>query len=325
MAQNNSPSFGIMKDDYLVPTLIEWDNQGFKTCLVTLVSFEGGSPRQIGAQMLVREDGRYVGYLSGGCLEQSISIEAQSLIQKKENRLVRYGKKSPYFDVKLPCGSGLDLYFNSHLDPKVLRDMFQAHEARIPYSLTTNLKTGVSEFSIWKENSKASCRQEDLFNRVYLPAPRLILLGSGPTISALSQLSKTIGLEFQAWCPDVYSRESLEQLGIHTLSTSAPPQTLFESLDPYTAVVLVFHEHDCESDILEKVLKSSCFYIGVLGNRDVHRRRLEDLRKRGFGEKDLGRIAAPIGSIKNAKSKTTLAVGILAEILSVGKEANILG
>lgn len=314
----------IVADDYPVPALRSWHDKGYKIASVTLVAVEGGSPRPIGAQMLVREDGHYFGYLSGGCLEQAVVLEAQSLMQKKENRLVRYGKKSPYFDVKLPCGSGLDLYFNCHLGSQLITKMSEAYEARIPFSLMTNLTTGHSEIRMREEGFVTSCLQDDLFRRVYLPAPRLYLLGSGPALTALCQLSKAMGLEFKVWCPDSHSRENLEHLGIDTISTVTPPETLFERLDPYTAVVLVFHEHDCEPDILEKVLKSSCFYIGVLGNRDVHRQRLENLRMRGFSEKDLQRILAPVGSIRNAKSKTTLAVGIIAEILSIGKEANIL-
>lgn len=319
-----NPQYGIVSDDYPVPLLRRWHNDGYKVALVTLVSRDGGSPRPIGAQMLVREDGQYIGYLSGGCLEQAIVLEAQSMMKINENRLVRYGKKSQYIDVKLPCGSGLDLYFNCLLEKNIIEEMHLAYQARTPFSLITNLKTGNSEFKIGNDTSKISYRKDDIFIRVYLPPPRLLLLGSGPALSALSQLSKAMGLEFEAWCPDEHSQENLDQLGIRTVSSPFPPEDLFKTLDPYTALVLVFHEHDCEPDILEKALESSCFYIGVLGNRDVHRQRLEHLTRRGFGEKDLKRIAAPVGSIRNAKSKATLSVGILAQILSVAKEANIL-
>jgi xanthine/CO dehydrogenase XdhC/CoxF family maturation factor len=69
----------------------------------------------IGAQMAVSETGEYVGYLSGGCLERSVTTEALTAISEGRNRLVSYGKGSPYLDLQLPCGSTLDIYIDQSL------------------------------------------------------------------------------------------------------------------------------------------------------------------------------------------------------------------
>ena len=61
--------------------------------------------------MAIAEDGSASGHISGGCLESALIAEAQIAMRDHANRLVRYGKGSKYIDIELPCGSGLDIYF----------------------------------------------------------------------------------------------------------------------------------------------------------------------------------------------------------------------
>lgn len=64
-------------DDYVVDFALEAAKAGKRLALVTLVLIDGASPRMLGAQMAVDEDGEWVGYLSGGCVERVIVTEAQ--------------------------------------------------------------------------------------------------------------------------------------------------------------------------------------------------------------------------------------------------------
>ncbi len=301
--------------------LVNWRALGRKCALVTIVGIEGGSPRFAGAQMVVAEDGRYHGYLSGGCLEQAIVLEAQAIMVSGANRLVRYGKGSPYFDVKLPCGSGLDIYFDVGLDAGLIAEMGVVQDARTPFALKTDLVFGTSTLETMPDadTSVASAREGDVFFRYYLPQPRLVLIGSGPAVGALARLSVAAGMDIAIWAGDEATREGLDQSGIEHLDAPSPPESLLSSIDPFTAVVLAFHEHDLEPVILAKVLRTPCFYIGVLGNHAVHRRRLEQLKDMGFSDAELARIRAPVGSIPQAKGKATLGFGVLAEIMAQAK------
>src|ERR1044071_3768023 len=94
--QRITPGVNLLDEDDVLPMLDAWRRRGLRTALVTLVGVEGGAPRQPGAQMAVAEDGSYAGYLSGGCLEQAVALEARAVIASGVNRLVRYGKGSPY-------------------------------------------------------------------------------------------------------------------------------------------------------------------------------------------------------------------------------------
>lgn len=77
--------------------------------LVTLVEIRGGAARPLGAQMVVREDGRYCGFVSGGCVEAAAAFEALEMMGSGRDREIRYGEGSPWFDIVLPCGGGITL------------------------------------------------------------------------------------------------------------------------------------------------------------------------------------------------------------------------
>lgn len=316
---------GLLADEDVLGRMQQWVEEGQRAVLVTLVGVEGGAPRQPGAQMAVAEDGRFAGYLSGGCLEQAIVLEAQDVIAKGENRLVRYGRGSSYVDIRLPCGSGLDVYFDQAITVQHLATIALHRARRTPVLLRTDLSSGLStvvraDMGMALESSR---RAGDVFERLYPPAVRLLLLGAGPALVGVASLAASLGLELHVLTADDVSAAALKALGLPVLDEAR----LFEAirwLDFASAAVLVFHEHDREPDILAEILCTDCFYIGVLGNHAVHRARLAALAARGVKEIDCRRIRAPVGAIPGAKSKATLAVGVLTELLAEAKARNLV-
>lgn len=316
---------GLLSDEDVLPSLEAWQREGQRTALVTLVSVEGGAPRQAGAQMAVAEDGRYAGYLSGGCLEAAVALEAQAAIREGRNRQVRYGRGSPYFDVKLPCGSGLDLYFDQAIDRGRVTEMTALAAQRRAFTLSTDLESGQSRVDAVPTTAPMarSARAENQFVRVYPPALRLFLLGTGPAVSAIASLSQSSGLEIAVWSPDEATRREVTRLGLPAHDRSDALSRGISHLDAASAAVLVFHDHGAEPGILARVLKTEAFYIGVLGNHAVHRERVAALAAEGFDATSRTRLRAPVGSIPAAKSKATLAAGVLAEILDTAKTLNL--
>lgn len=316
---------GLLASEDVLPALSAWSASGRRAALVTLVGIEGGSPRGLGAQMAVCEDGTYAGYLSGGCLEQAIALEAQALLANNQNRLVRYGRGSPYFDIKLPCGSGLDVYFDCGLTPATISQMSKLRRAREPFTLISNLETGTSQVEAGSTSwQHGSLREGNRFSRAYVPAPRMVLFGAGPSVPALYRIARTAGLDVQAWGGDEPTRAALDTHGLAHAATASAPDAFLDELDGFSAVVLAFHEHALEPAILERALRSQAFYIGVLGNHAVHRARLAQLEAAGHSRAELARIRAPIGIIPQAKSQATLALGILTEVLIEAKARNLV-
>ncbi len=317
---------GLLADEYVLGPMQRWHAAGQRVALVTLVDVEGGAPRQPGAQMALAEDGTYFGYLSGGCLEQSVALEAQAAIRDGRNRLVRYGKGSPYIDVKLPCGSGLDLYIDQSLTPEHLAEIAAHRASRRASVLRTDLASGASSVAIVPAQLPiaASSRDGNIFERVYVPPIQLLLLGNGPSLVGIATMARAIGLEVQISSSDGATRAALARHGLHVVMDETRSFPAIGQLDFASAAVLVFHEHEKELEIFSELLKTNCFYIGALGNHAVHRDRIAALTLLGVGESHLQRIRAPVGSIPGAKSVATLAIGVLTEMMAEAKSLNLI-
>src|SRR5665648_520987 len=102
-------------------------------------------------------------------------------------------------------------------------------------------------------------------------------------------------------------------LALQYSSSISPPQPFLSSMSMRKSF-----------DIMSELLKTNCFYIGALGNHAVHRDRIAALTLQGIDESDLQRIRAPVGCIPAAKSMATLAVGVLAEMMTEAKTLNLV-
>jgi xanthine dehydrogenase accessory factor len=87
-------------------------------------------------------------------------------------------------------------------------------------------------------------------------------------------------------------------------------------LDPYTAVAAVTHDPKIDDFPLKAALETGCFYVGALGSRKTHARRVERLMAMGVGMEAIERIHAPIGLSIGAASPAEIAVAVLAQIIT---------
>ncbi len=309
--------------EHVLPALGGWLDAGLRAAIVTLVGIEGGAPRPLGAQMAVAEDGQAVGYISGGCLEAAIVAEAQTVIAEGRNRLVRYGAGSPYIDVRLPCGSGLDVYIDQTLPQRHSKEMLRLWQARQPFLVESDLDTGRSHLLPVLSPGKAKPKSErdgSRFTRIYWPQLRLVMAGAGPAAACLATLAGEVGWQVSLFTPDVEALGlppsacvSIEEFRHHR-----PPETV--GGDAWTAGATLFHDHEWEIPFLVALLRSDCFYIGAVGSRRVHEERLRLLKDKGFSGEQLSRIHGPAGLIGQAKSPSSLAVSMLAEIMAVARD-----
>jgi xanthine dehydrogenase accessory factor len=322
-----TPALGLLHTEDVVPWLLQWSRSGYRAALVTVVGIEGGSPRSAGAQMAVSETGQFVGYLSGGCLERSVAAEALQCIRNGENKLVRYGKGSTYLDIRLPCGSGLDVYIDQALELSSIERLAHARETRSLIALKTSLPTGHSEtVDVDSTGLRApeSYGDHTSFTRFFVPPLRLQLLGNGPTASAIARIGMSIGLDTEAAASDGDTLAELAHIGVRPHVLTRPKLPFSTPPDQWTAAVLVFHEHDWEPPILSDLLLSPCFYIGAVGSKRVHDARIGILRERGIPESALSRVRGQIGLIPGAKGRASLAIGVIGEIMSEAKARHFI-
>jgi xanthine dehydrogenase accessory factor len=86
-------------------------------------------------------------------------------------------------------------------------------------------------------------------------------------------------------------------------------------LDAFTALAALTHDPKIDDGALAAALAAGCFYVGALGSRKTHAKRLDRLRERGVDERALARLRAPIGLPIGAQSPAEIAVAILAEVI----------
>ena len=318
---------GLLQADDIMPWHLARTLAGEKCAVITVIGVQGAAPRTIGAQMAVSETGEYVGYLSGGCLERSVTTEALTAISEGRNKLVSYGKGSLYLDLQLPCGSTLDMYIDQSLGTPLVSRLLGMRSRRSLVALRTTLATGSSELAsldTFQDRAQPSQRDGEIFSRVYVPPLKLQLFGVGPSITALARLATSVGFLVEAASPNEATRDELISAGIspEPMNDAALPKSF--KPDSWTAAVLTFHDHDWEPALLKGLLATPCFYIGAIGSHVVHARRLKSLAAMSLADRDVARIRGPIGLVPGAKSCASLAVGVVAEIMAEAKARNFM-
>ncbi len=280
----------------LISTTLDFLANEHQVALVTLCNIEGSAPYPLGTQMLVRDDGFFVGQITGGCAEQAIADQALVNLQSKTNGTQRFGLNSPYFDIQLPCGSGIDVLVDVETPIEEYQEIQTSLDARREISKVLKFDTGSIE-------------------RKYLPNQRLVLVGQGPILMHAAKLSLATGFDV---CCLAQDDRTLDYLRRYDLQASLLADTQLEEslLDRYTGVVSLFHEHELENDILSLALNSESFYIGALGSRRTHSQRREQLiAQHGHDMRELERIHGPVGININAQSPSQIASAVVSQAI----------
>ncbi|MEO0997797.1 MAG: XdhC family protein [Pseudomonadota bacterium] len=299
--------------DYVVPALGRMLAAGERVCLATLVQTDGSSPRPCGSQMAVAESGEFLGYLTGGCAEQAIADEGLRAIHNGSGHAMRFGVGSPYLDIQLPCGAGIDVWFDPSIDAAALREIDAARAARQTPALVTATRGGAKA----AVSMTADVLDAGSFRRWYPPLRRLLIVGAGPIVTSLARQAAATEQAVEVLTPDAQTAAATAAAGVEVDTLGDPAQLDAAVLDAHTAAVLLFHEHEREPELLTRLLHSACYYVGALGSPRTHAVRLEALRRHGVDETLLGRIHGPVGLDIGARTPAEIAIAILAEMTRV--------
>lgn len=286
---------------------------GRPAALVTIVGLDGPFSRPLGAQLAVAGDRTFSGSISGGCLEQALTEEAQSAIRDGTNRTLRYGRGSPYLDVRLPCGGGIDLHVDASPNRDVLRHAIALGRARESFALAFDPGSVRSGLRLLGDDEQGRAGE---FIRRYEPRLRLVLAGRGWEIVAMSQMARTANLELVVASQEQATLDFCRAYANDLIRLTVPAAAAPLPLDSNTAVACLFHEHEWEAPILLDALRSPAFYVGALGSRQTHQRRVETLRELGAGPDDIERLKGPIGLFPSQDPRS-IAVSALSEIVKI--------
>ena len=287
-------------------------DEGLATVLVTLTGIEGSSPRAIGTQLAVAEDGRYCGSISGGCVEAAVVAEALDVLAAGRTKLVRFGVGSPYIDVRLPCGGGIDLLFTPRPDRAAIVELL----AQIGQRRESGLLLAPDGICIAEPGSDTGWRGDSFMAR-YPPRLRIVAIGQGEDLTATARLAQFYGAETLAFSPLQRDVAALERQGVaaeHLATRNRPPAL---RSDAWTAFVFLFHDRDWEEMLLPWALAQPAFYVGAVGSRRTQAARLEMLATNGVDRTAQAALRPHVGLIPSTRDPATLALSIVADIVEM--------
>src|SRR6478672_2523444 len=156
--------------------------------------------------------------------------------------------------------------------------------------------------------------QGRFFLTAHVPPPRLVITGAVHISQALAPIAKLLGYDVTIVDPRT-AFASIERFPEVKVIAEWPDVALPPlGIDRYTAFVALTHDPKIDDPALTHALARDCFYIGALGSKKTHARRLERLKAEGVPEAALARIHAPIGLDIGAVSPSEIAVAIMGEI-----------
>jgi xanthine dehydrogenase accessory factor len=156
--------------------------------------------------------------------------------------------------------------------------------------------------------------QGKVFLTVHVPPPRLIAIGAVHISQALAPMAKLLGYDVTIVDPRT-AFATAERFPDVTVIAEWPDVALPPlGVDHYTAFVALTHDPKVDDPALSHALARDCFYIGALGSRKTHARRLERLKGQGITDASLARIHAPIGLDIGAVSPSEIAIAIMGQI-----------
>lgn len=280
--------------------------------LATVVETWKSAPCPVGTHMLVHEDGRFVGSVSGGCVEGDILQVAAEVIAQNGFAIRRYGvADGSAWEVGLPCGGDIVVMVQNvspdYFPGQLFGAIIDARTARETILIGTNLATGTSK--IVEQGDEA------LFVSHYMPARRLIIVGAVEIAAALSDIAHSMGIEVTLVDPRARFLTA-ERFPDVVLDDRWPDEAIAAlKPDARTAIVTLSHDPKIDDPALVAALASPAAYVGALGSKAAHAKRLERLTTKGMAPAQLARIEGPAGVAINAITAPEIALSIAGSML----------
>ena len=219
------------------------------------------------------------------------------------------------------------------MDPLLLKKLNAARRARRATSLVTDLGDGRDRLVMEGDavagelgdalakafrTGKSGVAEADgrhYFLNVHVPPPRLVVIGAVHISQALAPVAQITGFDMQVIDPRTAFATEERFAGVE-LHAEWPEDVLArQPLDRYCALAAITHDPKIDDYPLQAALQAGCFYVGALGSRKTHAKRVERLRAAGVSDEGIARIASPIGLDIGASSPAEIAVAIMAEVI----------
>lgn len=304
--------------------------------LVTVVRRVGSTPRGIGSQMLVSENGLVCGTIGGGAIEGRGIDQAKQLLSSRKNQMED-------ISLSVACGGDATLLY-SFIDAadstwSSVMELVQEHFAtrkmaclllQCPNADDAQMRSGVAlldeagtvivgDQSLVHPGFKAPAAAslaEDVFALPLSLPYRAVIFGAGHVAHAVVPALSTVGFACTVCdCrPELATAERFPQAQ-HVVCASYANITETLPLEPRDYVLLMTHSHETDYLLLEQVLQEKVAYVGFMGSRKKIATARKHCLERGISEEALDSVHWPIGLDIKAETPAEIAISVAAECI----------
>ncbi len=303
----------------VLKTAAGWIAEGHRCELVTVVKTWGSSPRPIGATLAVRGDGRVIGSVSGGCIEDDLieNVRAKGISADARPHVVSYGiSADDAHRFGLPCGGTIELAVEPLHAGSGLPELLQRLEGGELLERRLDLNSGAVALAPAAPGAVLRVENEHLYT-VHGPRWRLIIIGAGPLSRFLAQVASGMDYRVSVCDPREEYRADWNVPGVELLHAMPDDVVIEARLDARSAVVALTHDPKLDDLALMEALKSDAFYVGAIGSRLNNAKRRERLKLFDLSDAELDRLHGPIGLYIGSKTPAEIAIAILAEMTAI--------
>lgn len=310
--------------DRIPEIALRWHRDGRGAALATVIETWGSAPRPVGSQLAVSGAGEMMGSVSGGCVEGAVVEEALAAQKDGKPRVLTYGvSDDDAFAVGLACGGTIRVLVEpvgAAMPEDMLSDLVAARAARAAVAYVVNLTT-------WERNlaprggaldarfraDRSGIEGED-FVCIHNPPLKLVVVGAVHIAQPLLGMARACGYDPVLIDPREAFGAAARFPGERIVNDWPDAAMAAEGLDARTAVVTLTHDPKIDDPAIVAALGSGVFYLGSLGSKRTHEKRVARLTEAGFTAGDIARIHAPVGLDIGAKSPGEIALSVMAEI-----------
>ncbi len=314
-----------------------WLEAGRPVAIATVIDTWGSAPVRAGGQMAIVNIDEFQGSVSGGCVEADVIAAGLDVIETGKPETLSFGiADETAWRAGLACGGKIRVHV-SKLDPKTdlefIKQLDSAATARTPIVVATRLADGTRQIhdgtnpadpaiaeAVRRAHSGVD-KSGETFLHALTPPPRILIVGATHIAQHLATMATASGYDVKVLDPRT-AFASPARFNPSQLVTGWPEEC-FKKLtaDPFSAVVTLTHVDHIDDEALTIALKSPCRYIGSLGSRRTHAKRVDRLKAAGFTDADIARIHAPVGLDIDAETPGEIATSILAQIIAAFRKA----
>ncbi len=325
-------------------------SRGEKLALAKVVATRGSTPREVGAQMLIRRSGEMIGTIGGGCGEAEVRRQAIEALEEGQPRLMEVDlTEEVTWETEKACGGMMEVFIDlwGEAERELAKRLAASQGKEV--ALVTTLKGDLSQsgrkllvapgeepmgslgslsLDEWAKKAVEKGLAEgdsrvfnykdsvELFLEVQKPSPTLLIAGAGHIALSLAQMSAM--LDFRVVViddrPTLTNPERFPRAD-QVIAGSFEKTLRDFPIDKETYIVIITRGHKHDTECLRQVLDSSAAYIGMIGSRRRVKGVFKLLKDEGYSEESITRVHAPVGLDIGAQTPAEIALAIIGEII----------